>query len=111
MGGNLNMAYRMPKKIEDEYETRHGFRSSDLRPFSFIMIAMILVAIFFVKGIVLIALFLLVSAFASYYLLLPNNKGKHGASKSVRNWQIYYNFLFKDKHTYQPKELEENDEI
>lgn len=111
MGRILIMSYRMPKKMEDEYENSHGFRSSDMRPFGIIMVIMVFIALFFVKGIILKGIFLLFVGFLTYYLLLPNKKGRHGASKNVRNWQIYFNYIFKDKHTYKPKGLEDNHEI
>ncbi|AYG01147.1 hypothetical protein [Lactococcus allomyrinae] len=105
------MAYRMPEKMEDEYENRHGFRSQDMKPMAILLGIWIFVAIFLVQGLILKGLFLLLTGFLSYYLLLPNKKGKYGSSKAVRNWQIYANFLFMDHHTYKPMNLEDHDEV
>lgn len=104
------MSYRMPKKMEDEFENRHGFRSSDLRTFAILEVIFAILALFLVRGLYLKGLFLLFTGVLSYYLLLPNKKGRHGASKNSRNWQIYWNFLFADHNTYKAIELEEHHE-
>lgn len=101
------MAYRMPEKMEDEFENTHGFRSSDMRAMAILIIAWLVLALVFVNGILLIGMFLIFTGSLSYYLLLPNKKGRHGSSTQIRNWQIYYNFLVKDKNTYKPMSLEE----
>jgi hypothetical protein len=103
-----HMAYRMPEKMEDEFENGHGFRSSDMRAMAILLIFWLVIAIVFVNGILLIGPFLIITGTLTYYMLLPNKKGKHGSSKHIRNWQIYYNYLFQDKNTYKPMNLEED---
>jgi hypothetical protein len=97
----------MPEKMEDEYENRQGFRSSDLRVFAIMTGIWLLLGIFLVKGILLFGLYLLFVSLLTYYLLLPNKKGRYKSSKAIRNWQIYYNYIFRDKKTYKPMNLEE----